>query len=109
MLDCVTADRPTYALRGPQGTFPIVARSAGGERSWGAEAAMPTAALTCWRRSSPTRRTSVPVLRVDGGMSANATFLQALGDATGRPVEPAAVCEATTLGAAFLAGTTVGI
>ncbi len=49
------------------------------------------------------------MLRVDGGMSANATFLQALADATGRPVEPAAVCEATTLGAAFLAGTAVGI
>ena len=52
---------------------------------------------------------SVPLLRVDGGMSANATFLQALADATGRPVEPAGVREATTLGAAFLAGSAVGI
>ena len=186
MLDCVTAGRPSYELRGPQGTFPIVARSARGERCWGAEAAMLSAGtavdwlvslglLSCPEQADavagsvgdtagvvfvPALRglgtplwdfgargelsgvhpatgraevvravlegvahsgadlleavesdtgTSVPVLRVDGGMSANATFLQALADATGRPVEPAAVCEATTLGAAFLAGTAVGI
>lgn len=47
-------------------------------------------------------------LRVDGGMSANATFVQALADATRRPVELAPVVEATTLGAAFLAGLAVG-
>jgi glycerol kinase len=52
---------------------------------------------------------TVPTLRVDGGMSINATFLQALADATRRPVEPAAVREATTLGAAFLAGNAVGM
>ncbi|MGH9171665.1 MAG: FGGY family carbohydrate kinase [Acidimicrobiales bacterium] len=50
----------------------------------------------------------VPTLKVDGGMSANGTFLQALADATGRPIEVAAVTEATTLGAAYLAGTAVG-
>ncbi|MDZ7733992.1 MAG: FGGY family carbohydrate kinase [Acidimicrobiia bacterium] len=43
-------------------------------------------------------------LRVDGGMSANTTFLRALADATGRPVEVSPVTEATTLGAALLAG-----
>jgi len=47
-------------------------------------------------------------LRVDGGMTENATFVQAVADATGRPVEVAPVLEATTLGAAFLAGMAVG-
>ena len=51
---------------------------------------------------------SVSTLRVDGGMTANATFLQALADATGRPVEVAPVTEATTLGAAYLAGLALG-
>ncbi|MGQ0831214.1 MAG: FGGY family carbohydrate kinase [Microthrixaceae bacterium] len=49
-----------------------------------------------------------PTLRVDGGMSDNPTFLQALADATQRPVEVSPVREATTLGAAFLAGLAVG-
>ncbi|HMC51737.1 MAG TPA: FGGY-family carbohydrate kinase [Acidimicrobiales bacterium] len=48
-------------------------------------------------------------VRVDGGMSANVTFVQALADATGRPVELAPVLEATTLGAAYLAGMAVGM
>jgi glycerol kinase len=51
---------------------------------------------------------AVPTLRVDGGMSDNPTFVQALADATGRPIEVAPVREATTLGAAFLAGLAVG-
>ncbi|HZT65539.1 MAG TPA: FGGY-family carbohydrate kinase [Acidimicrobiales bacterium] len=51
---------------------------------------------------------SIPSLRVDGGMSANATFLQALADACGRPVEVSPVLEATTLGAAFMAGLAIG-
>jgi glycerol kinase len=51
---------------------------------------------------------SIPTLRVDGGMSANPTFVQALADATGRAVEVSPVLEATTLGAAFLAGLAVG-
>ncbi|MDA8186425.1 MAG: FGGY-family carbohydrate kinase [Actinomycetota bacterium] len=51
----------------------------------------------------------IPSLRVDGGMSANATFVHALADALGRPVEIAPVTEATTLGAAYLAGMAVGI
>lgn len=50
----------------------------------------------------------VATLRVDGGMSANRTFLQALADATQRPIEVAPVLEATTLGAAFLAGMALG-
>ena len=48
-------------------------------------------------------------LRVDGGMSRNATFVQALADATQRPVEVCAVSEATTLGAGFLAGAATGV
>lgn len=52
--------------------------------------------------------TSIPRLRIDGGMSANPTFVQALADASGRPVEVSPVLEATTLGAAYLAGMAVG-
>lgn len=48
-------------------------------------------------------------LRIDGGMSANPTFVQALADATQRPIEVSSVREATTLGAAFLAGLSIGI
>lgn len=51
---------------------------------------------------------TIPALRVDGGMSANPTFVQALADATQRPVEVSPVLEATTLGAAFLAGLAIG-
>lgn len=48
-------------------------------------------------------------LRVDGGMSRNVTFVQALADATARPVEVCRETEATTLGAAFLAGVAAGV
>lgn len=48
-------------------------------------------------------------LRVDGGMSANAVFVQALADACRRPVEICREREATTLGAGYLAGMAVGI
>ncbi len=51
---------------------------------------------------------SIESLRIDGGMSANAVFRQALADATQRPVEVAPVKEATSLGAAFLAGLALG-
>ena len=47
-------------------------------------------------------------LRIDGGMSANPTFVQAVADATGRPIEVSPEREATTLGAGFLAGLAVG-
>ena len=52
---------------------------------------------------------AVDRLRVDGGMSANGVVLQALADAAGRPVEASAVTEATTLGAALLAGMATGV
>jgi glycerol kinase len=49
-----------------------------------------------------------PTLRIDGGMAANPVFTDALAAACARPVEVAPVLEATTLGAAFLAGLAVG-
>jgi glycerol kinase len=52
---------------------------------------------------------TVDRLRVDGGMSANGVVLQALADATGRVVEASPVTEATTLGAAYLAGMATGV
>jgi len=51
----------------------------------------------------------VDVLRADGGMTANATFVQAVADTTQRPVEIAPVREATGLGAAFAAGLAIGL
>jgi glycerol kinase len=50
----------------------------------------------------------LPSLRVDGGMTANATFVQALADAAARPVEVSPELEATTRGAGFLAGLAIG-
>jgi glycerol kinase len=47
-------------------------------------------------------------LRVDGGMTANAWFLQRLADILGEPVEVARHPETTALGAAFLAGQASG-
>ena len=52
--------------------------------------------------------TAIPRVRVDGGMTDNPTFVQALADATQRPVEISRVREATALGAALLAGVAVG-
>ncbi|MDO9173834.1 MAG: FGGY family carbohydrate kinase [Actinomycetota bacterium] len=52
---------------------------------------------------------TVPVLRVDGGMSENPTFVQALANASGKPVEVSRHTEATTIGAAYLAGLAVGV
>src|SRR6266700_7310809 len=52
---------------------------------------------------------SIGNLRVDGGMSANSVFTQVLADATQRQIELSPVTEATTLGAAFLAGMAVSV
>ena len=51
---------------------------------------------------------AIDVLRVDGGMSRNETFVQLLANATERPVHVSPVTDATTLGAAFLAGAACG-
>ena len=50
----------------------------------------------------------IPTLRIDGGMSRNPTFVQALADASGKPVEVSPAVEATTVGAGFLAGVATG-
>jgi glycerol kinase len=52
---------------------------------------------------------AIPSLRVDGGMSANDTFVAALATAVGRPVELSPVTDATTVGAAYLAGMALGM
>jgi glycerol kinase len=48
-------------------------------------------------------------LRLDGGMSRNSSFTAMLADAVGTPVHVSAVTEATTLGAAYLAGVATGV
>jgi glycerol kinase len=51
---------------------------------------------------------TIPHVRVDGGMTDNPTFVQALADATGKPIEVSPELEATTRGAGFLAGLAIG-
>ncbi|HEX9642492.1 MAG TPA: FGGY-family carbohydrate kinase [Acidimicrobiia bacterium] len=50
----------------------------------------------------------IDAVRVDGGMTGNPTFVQALADAVQRPVEVSAEREATTLGAGLLGGLAIG-
>ena len=188
MLDvCVGEQRPSFAVRGEAGCFPIVAWRRSAVDTWGVEAVMLSAGSAVeWLRDdlgliataeeSDALAASVPnagdvrfvpallglgtpvwdfgargtlvgltrgsgraevvravlegvahrgadlldaaesdagvdiaSLRVDGGMTANATFVQALADACQRPVELSPVLEATTLGAAYLAGMAVGL
>jgi glycerol kinase len=52
---------------------------------------------------------SLPSVRIDGGMSANDIFVEALANALDRPVEISPVLEATTLGAGYLAGIASGL
>ncbi|SCZ84254.1 glycerol kinase GlpK [Nitrosomonas mobilis] len=49
------------------------------------------------------------VIRIDGGLVANQFMCQFLADMLGRPVEVPVITEATALGAACLAGITVGL
>ncbi len=51
----------------------------------------------------------MPVLRTDGGMTANDWLMGRMADLTGLPVERAAVAETTALGAACLAGLQAGL
>lgn len=51
----------------------------------------------------------IEALRIDGGMSENPVFCQALADATQRRIEVAPVKDATSLGAAYLAGLSAGV
>jgi len=52
---------------------------------------------------------AVRSLRVDGGMAGNDQLLQLLADLSGIPVERPTMVESTALGAALVAGTTMGI
>jgi len=54
-------------------------------------------------------KTRLKTLRIDGGMSRNKVFAQALANAAERPIEIAKDPEATSLGAAYLAGYATGI
>jgi len=51
----------------------------------------------------------IDALRIDGGMSENPTFVQALANSTGKNIEVAPYTECTTLGAGYLAGLAVGL
>jgi glycerol kinase len=51
----------------------------------------------------------VPLLRVDGGGTANSLLMQFQADILGVPIQRAAVTEITALGAAYLAGLAVGM
>jgi glycerol kinase len=51
----------------------------------------------------------VPLLRVDGGGTANSLLMQFQADILGVPIQRAAVTEITALGAAYLAGLAVGL
>jgi glycerol kinase len=51
---------------------------------------------------------AISTLRIDGGMSVNRVFAQAIANASQRPVEVSPVVEATALGAGFLAGLATG-
>jgi len=51
----------------------------------------------------------IPLLRVDGGGTANAFLMQFQADILGVPIQVAAVAETTALGAAYLAGLAVGV
>ena len=51
----------------------------------------------------------VPLLRVDGGGTANSLMMQFQADILGIPIQLAAIAETTSLGAAYLAGLAVGM
>jgi glycerol kinase len=66
--------------------------------------------LTAMRRDMAVSAIPVaPVLRVDGGMTGNAWFLQRLADVLGERVEVALFPETTALGAAYHAGQAIGL
>jgi glycerol kinase len=51
----------------------------------------------------------VPLLRVDGGGTANSLMMQFQADILGIPIQLASIAETTSLGAAYLAGLAVGM
>jgi glycerol kinase len=67
-----------------------------------------TAAAASEVPTGPTVQAAQPVLRVDGGASANDLLMQIQADQLQLPVERPVVAETTALGAAFLAGLATG-
>jgi glycerol kinase len=51
----------------------------------------------------------IPLLRVDGGGTANAFLMQFQANILGVPIQQAAVAETTAVGTAYLAGLAVGL
>jgi glycerol kinase len=51
----------------------------------------------------------IPLLRVDGGGTANKFLMQFQADILGIPIQRAVIAETTALGAAYLAGLAVGM
>ncbi|MGA2160027.1 MAG: glycerol kinase GlpK [Dehalococcoidia bacterium] len=51
----------------------------------------------------------IPILRVDGGGTANSLLMQFQADITNMPIQVAAVAETTALGVAYLAGLATGL
>jgi len=51
----------------------------------------------------------IPILRVDGGGTANSLLMQFQADILGIRIQPSAIAETTALGAAYLAGLAVGL
>jgi glycerol kinase len=56
----------------------------------------------------PSTKLEIPLLRADGGGSANAFLMQFQADILGLPVDVPEIAETTALGAAYLAGLAVG-
>ena len=61
------------------------------------------------RRPRPTPASTSRRVRIDGGMSANPTFVQALADAAGRPIEVSPVAEVDDDRRGVLAGLATGV
>jgi glycerol kinase len=62
-----------------------------------------------WAQATGSRTPNAAVLRVDGGMSANAWAMQFLSDILGADVDRPQITETTALGVAWLAGMQAGI
>lgn len=65
--------------------------------------------LDAMRADWPASKSSMTVLRVDGGMAASDLSMQFLADMLASPVDRPVVMETTAVGAAYLAGRTAGV
>ena len=64
---------------------------------------------TAMRADWPQAGATLPVLRVDGGMTASDWTMQRLADLLDAPVDRPTILETTALGAAYLAGLSAGV